>query len=251
MVGGTNTFDYPTVLAAKREMASWKVLHLEPSAMRTPDSRSARPRHVSASGGRLPATLHALIRRDPDTRSEVVNRLRQLNSDVEDLDVHTDEIRNQLVLRARLKGTDNWLYGRSLSDGTLRYIAMTLMLVDVRDRAVLCIEEPENGIHPSRVPNLTDLLRDYAVDIEEPVAPDNPLRQVTVNTHSPEVVRQFPYNDIRPIIGADQLLPPVGFRPPDERLAGSGQAHHRFGTSGVRPENLVETVATPHKFRRV
>ena len=37
-------------LAAKREMTSWKVLHLEPSAMRTPDSRSARPRHVSASG---------------------------------------------------------------------------------------------------------------------------------------------------------------------------------------------------------
>ena len=110
--------------------------------------------------------------------------------------MHTDKIRNQLILRARLKGMDNWLYGRSLSDGTLRYIALALMLVDIRDRAVLCIEEPENGIHPSRVPNLTDLLRDYAVDVEEPVAPDNPLRQVTVNTHSPEVVRQFPYDDI-------------------------------------------------------
>ena len=37
VVGGTNTFDYPTVLAAKREMASWRMLQLEPSAMRSPD----------------------------------------------------------------------------------------------------------------------------------------------------------------------------------------------------------------------
>ena len=63
VVGGTNTSDYPTVLAAKREMSSWRVLHLEPSAMRTPDTRSASP-HVSASGGHIPATLHALVARD-------------------------------------------------------------------------------------------------------------------------------------------------------------------------------------------
>ena len=107
VVGGTNTYDYPTVLAAKREMASWRALHLEPSAMRT----------------------------------------------------HSDDVRDQLALRARVPGVDNWLYGRSLSDGTLRYIALVLMLVDVQDRAVLCIEEPENGIHPSRVPNLAELLR--------------------------------------------------------------------------------------------
>ena len=69
---------------------------------------------------------------------------------------------------AKRSGGD-WLYSRSLSDGTLRYIALALMLADVRDRAVLCIKEPKNGIHPSRVPNLTDLLRDYAVDVEESV----------------------------------------------------------------------------------
>ena len=84
VVGGTNTSDYPTVLAAKREMASWRILHLEPSAMRTPDTRSA-PTHVSASGGHIPATLHALVRRDPNASAEILNRLRQLNSDVGEL----------------------------------------------------------------------------------------------------------------------------------------------------------------------
>lgn len=195
VVGGTNTFDYPTVLAAKREMSSWRLLQLEPSAMRAPDRRGA-PAHVSASGGHLAATLAALQQNNPYTRVEVVNRLRELNSDVNELDVHADEARDQLVLRAKVPGVDNWLYGRSLSDGTLRYVALAMMLVDTRDRGVLCFEEPENGIHPSRIPSLVNLLYDYAVDLEEPVSEENPLRQVIVNTHSPEVARRLSPEDL-------------------------------------------------------
>ena len=191
VVGGTRTSDYPTVLAAKREMESWRVLQLEPSSMRTPDNRSTQPHHISASGGRIPVTLHTLLKKNPDAQSEIGFRLSQLNSGIEDLGVYSDDIRDQLVLRARIPGVDNWLYGRSLSDGTLRYIALVLMLIDTQDRAVLCIEEPENGIHPSRVPNLVELLRDYAVDVDFAVDSCNPLRQVMFNTHSPEVTRQF------------------------------------------------------------
>ena len=80
---------------------------------------------------------------------------------------------------------------RRTSDG-----GCSLMLVDVQDRAVLCIEEPENGIHPSRVPNLAELLRDYAVDAHHAVGTDNPLRQVVLNSHSPEVARQFSCDDL-------------------------------------------------------
>lgn len=195
VVGGTNTFDYPTVLAAKREMSSWRMLHLEPSSMRTPDSRAASP-HVSASGGNLAATLSELTRRSAVVPVEVVNRLRELNSDVASLDVYADSARDQLVLRAKVPGVDNWLYARSLSDGTLRYIALALMLVDAQERSLLCLEEPENGIHPSRIPNLLRLLYDYALDPQEPVDEDNPLRQVVINTHSPEVARQITIDDL-------------------------------------------------------
>ena len=233
VVGGTNTYDYPTVLAAKREMASWRVLHLEPSAMRTPDTRSARP-HVSAAGGHLPATLHALVARDPAAEAEILNRLRQLNPDIAELGVYSDDVRDQLALRARVPGVDNWLYGRSLSDGTLRYIALVLMLVDVQDRAVLCIEEPENGIHPSRVPNLAELLRDYAVDVDDPVGADNPLRQVVLNTHSPEVARQLSFHELVFVERAltKQQGPISTFRP----ISGAWRAELSNGTeTGAQP----------------
>ena len=230
VVGGTNTYDYPTVLAAKREMSSWRVLHLEPSAMRTPDTRSA-PTHVSASGGHIPATLHALVARDSAAEGEILFRLRQLNSDIAELGVYADDIRDQLALRARVPGVDNWLYGRSLSDGTLRYIALVLMLVDVQDRAVLCIEEPENGIHPSRVPNLAELLRDYAVDVNDAVGADNPLRQVVLNTHSPEVARQLSFDELvfveRALTKQDGRI--STFRP----ITGAWRTHQPDGTEST------------------
>jgi predicted ATPase len=196
VLGGTNTFDYPTVLAAKRELASWKLLHLEPSSMRSPDPRAAEP-HVSASGGHLAATLAGILRNNPaEARQELVNRLRDLNADVHDVDVYQDEVRDQLALRARVTGVDTWLFSRSLSDGTLRYIALAIMLMDVHDRGLLALEEPENGVHPSRAPDLVDLLYDYAVDPAEPTGEDNPLRQVVLNTHSPEVARRLRIDDL-------------------------------------------------------
>ena len=171
--------------------------------------------------------MHALVAKDPAVEAEILFRLRQLDSDIAEIGVYADDVRDQLALRARVPGVDNWLYGRSLSDGTLRYVALVLMLMDVQDRAVLCIEEPENGIHPSRVPNLAELLRDYAVDVRDAVGADNPLRQVVLNTHSPEVSRQLSFDELvfveraltkqdgpvstfRPISGASRTSVPNG-----------------------------------------
>jgi hypothetical protein len=39
---------------------------------------------------------------------------------------------------------------------------------------------------------MLELLQDIAVDVTEPVTPENPLRQVIVNTHSPVVVNEIP-----------------------------------------------------------
>src|SRR5262249_38877228 len=47
----------PTILAARREMQSWTLLALEPSAMRSPDPFSAKP-YVDAHGAHLAATLY-------------------------------------------------------------------------------------------------------------------------------------------------------------------------------------------------
>ena len=81
---------------------------------------------------------------------------------------------------------------RALSDGTLRFLALSVLESDPKMQGVLCLEEPENGIHPERIRAILELLMDIAVDTQHPVGSDNPLRQVIVNTHSPVVFQQVP-----------------------------------------------------------
>jgi hypothetical protein len=67
---------------------------------------------------------------------------------------------------------------------------LAVLELNPEDQGLLCLEEPENGIHPARIPAMLNLLQDLATDVDEPLGPDNPLRQVIVNTHSPALVSQ-------------------------------------------------------------
>lgn len=76
---------------------------------------------------------------------------------------------------------------RLASDGTLRMLALlTAVLGGQAWDAVVCIEEPENGIYPGRLRRLIDLLREassselWRQDGVRRAAP-----QVIVTTHSP------------------------------------------------------------------
>lgn len=196
VLGGTSTYEYPTVLAARREMLSWQFVHLEPSAMRSPD-RIGAPPVVTERGAGMAAALAELLKNgEQDVLREVVNELKQLNAEVTDLRVDRDDARDQLVLAVRTRGHDGWLGPRSLSDGTLRYLALVIMRMSPKIGGMLCMEEPENGMHPSRVPALVGLLRDFAVDPELACDADNPLRQVVLNTHSPDIVRQLEPDEV-------------------------------------------------------
>ncbi len=194
-----NAAEHRTATLARREMLSWTELHLEPSALRAPDDFTA-PAAIGHNGAHLPATLYRLARQergemapeaDSPVYARVANRLSELIEQVRSVKVDVDEKRQLLsiVMTDRL-GTPH--LASSLSDGTLRFLALAVMSEEAHPRALLCLEEPENGMHPSRIPAMLQLLQDLAVDPEESVGPDNPLRQVIINTHSPSVVAHVP-----------------------------------------------------------
>ena len=122
-------------------------------------------------------------------------RLSELIDDVRDVRIDRDEKRELLTLYAQ-DGQGTHHPARALSDGTLRFLALVVMEMDPETDGVLCLEEPENGIHPARIPAILQLLRDIAVDTSEPAGPENPLRQVMVNTHSPAVFQEVPDDSV-------------------------------------------------------
>lgn len=197
-----NAAESPTALLARREMQSWRLLQLEPSSLRKSDEFTA-PGRLGMDGSHLAATLYQLARhgknqdsnleRDDNSASQiygqVANRLSELINDVYEVGIDRDEKRELLTLHVMDRnGTSH--PARALSDGTLRFLALAVLELDPEAEGLLCLEEPENGIHPERIPAMLKLLEDIATDVEMPVGPDNPLRQVIVNTHSPAVVSQ-------------------------------------------------------------
>jgi predicted ATPase len=201
ILSAANAAESPTALLARREMQSWRLLQLEPSALRKPDEFIA-PARLGADGSHLPATLYRLAQTskqvavDPDAAeasvfSRVANRLAELINDVKRVTIDRDEKRELLSLLVQAQ--DGTPYpARSLSDGTLRFLALSVLEQDPESQGVLCLEEPENGIHPKRIPAMLRLLKDIAVDVDGPIDETNPLRQVIINTHSPVVVTQVP-----------------------------------------------------------
>jgi predicted ATPase len=177
--------EYPTALVAKRAMQSWQQLQLEPSQLREPDGFELNQDHIDSRGAHLPATLARLGATD-----EVTNTLAQLIPEVKSLEVDIDDARQTRVLYlTQHDGTRH--AARELSDGTLRFLALATLKCDPQVQGVICLEEPENGIHPGRIPAMIELLQHMAVDTNYAVDSDNPLRQVIINTHSPLVVESL------------------------------------------------------------
>lgn len=192
--------DNPTILAARREMQSWRRLALEPTSLRAAD-RYSDLRRLTAAGRHLPATLHRVANRQcqnadgnsdtDETYARIAARLGAL-SGVGARQVRVDENdTNELftLMVTELNGIE--LPAQALSEGTLRFLALAVLESDPDESGLLCMEEPENGIHPANVSEMVELLRDLAVDPDLPVADDNPGRQVIVNTHSPALVQHI------------------------------------------------------------
>ena len=196
-----NTAESPTALLARREMQSWRLLQLEPSSLREPDEFTTSP-GLGNDGSHLPATLYQLARSqksiNPTSKKEedtwiydrVAARLSELIDDVAAVRIDRDERRELLTLEV----TDHsgTVYpARSLSDGVLRFLALSVLELDPKATGLICVEEPENSIHPSRIPSVLRLLQDIATDVGYPIGSDNPLCQVIVNTHSASVVQEI------------------------------------------------------------
>ena len=188
IIGTENTSTTPTILAARQEMQNWRILALEPAAMRRPDRYTQAP-GIAANGAHIPATLNHFtnVESQEDILATVARRLSFMVP-VRTLKVIKDDVRQLLSLELE-EEPGLYLRANSVSDGTLRFLALVVLAEVSGTTGLYCMEEPENGIHPAKLAAMHDLLQDIAIDVNEPIGPDNPLRQVIVATHSPYFVQ--------------------------------------------------------------
>lgn len=183
ILSSINSVDFPHAFAAKEEIRSWKFLQLNPEALRQPSKYLAKS-SLSAEGENLAATLFRIKQDDGFNIRAISRKLNNLLPNIVEVDVIDDKPNQQYLIKIK-SDEDGEFTSRVLSEGTLRLLVLCVLLYDESFKGLLCFEEPENGIHPSRINTMMELLNDLSIDFSNP---NSLLRQVIINTHSPTLV---------------------------------------------------------------
>ncbi len=188
VLSSVNDISYYHAFAAREELRSLKFLHLNPKALREPSSVKA-PKNLSSDGGNLPTTLARMQAEDKFALKDVSRDMANLVPGILDIEIDEDKARAQYIVQAKT-ANQRTFSSQVLSDGTLRLLALATLGNDPQFHGILCLEEPENGVHPFGLKNMARLLRKMATDFNDPEQVNEPLRQVLVTTHSPAFISQ-------------------------------------------------------------
>lgn len=125
------------------------------TAVRWPQ-KSDLPNHsLMEDGQNLGLVLNRLIR-DLSVKERLLNALSNLYEGVSDFHVNIEYGAVQVFLREG----ENLIPATRLSDGTLRYLCLLAILCHPTPPPLVCIEEPELGLHPDILPGIAELLRE-------------------------------------------------------------------------------------------
>lgn len=187
-LGSVNTTEFPHVFAAREEMRQWRFLQLNPEVLREPDSTRG-PATLAPNGDNLARTLARIDREEKFALNDISRDVSNLVPGLLNIEVEEDKTRQLYVVYANTE--DGRFSSRTLSDGTLRLLALITLAHDPQYGGVLCFEEPENGVHPFRVAQLVELLRGLTTDLTDEDQAGWSLRQLLINTHSPLLMAQL------------------------------------------------------------
>lgn len=137
------------------------------------DTASLRP-----DGSNLAAYLRLLRSKHEGPYALIRNVVRQAAPFFDDFDVEPDrENGEKILLEWRQVSSDHYFTASSLSDGTLRFMALaTLLLQPVALRpSVIVLDEPELGLHPSAVTLLAGMVKAASVHTQVLIATQSSL----------------------------------------------------------------------------
>jgi predicted ATPase len=121
----------------------------------------------------LALVLHELVQRSA-TRKKLIEYLKRFYVSAEHIATRIHGGTVQLFID---EGRENLVPATRLSDGTLRYLSLLAILCHPTPPPVICIEEPELGLHPDILPTIAELLKEASQ-----------RTQLVITTHSDALV---------------------------------------------------------------
>ena len=140
------------------------------------DNRYLRPQAEN-----LAAFLYWMQQKRLDHFANIQDTVRQIAPFFEEFQLAPSKLNeNKIRLEWKENGSDAYFNASSLSDGTLRFLCLSTLLLQPELPKVVLLDEPELGLHPAAITLLAGLLSSAAT-----------RTQVIVATQSVTLVNQF------------------------------------------------------------
>ena len=171
-------------------MRDWHVYHFLDTSARAP-IRQAQPvrdnKALKSDGGNLAPYLRGLRERFPDHYRKIVETVKLAAPFFDDF-FYRERANDRVELEWLSGGDSETILGpHQLSDGTLRFICLAVLLLQPADQQprLILIDEPELGLHPFALTLLAEMLRNASH-----------VGQVIVSTQSASLVSEFDPEDV-------------------------------------------------------
>ena len=166
---------FPVATWLKRTLVQGiQILMLNSEVMRRP-SPPGMPKYFRTDGSNLPWVIDRLSTEYPDRFNDWLEHLRTALPDLKHIKtILREEDKHRYIVLAYQNGLEvpSW----TVSDGTLRMLALTILAYLPDIEGTLLIEEPENGIHPKAIETVFQSLSSVY------------NAQVLIATHSPVII---------------------------------------------------------------
>lgn len=174
---------YPHITALREELSRCHFFFLEPRELMRQGNAIAKVTNIGPRGEDLAAFYFTLKEIHPQQFKAVKLAAMQILPRLRDLEI---ERTDKAELFLRLCEDDAFYSNRLISEGTLRVLGLLAVLSPVTGSTTIGYEEPENGVHPRRLRNIAELLKNAAGND----------RQILINTHSPVLPTYFSNKDL-------------------------------------------------------
>lgn len=180
----------------KRYLSSFTVYHFHDTSASSPMRGACNINdnaYLRDNGSNLAAYLYLLMQTDEKSFRLIEGVVRSVAPYFKRFKLHPDaNDNNRIRLEWEEKDTDMYLDGYSFSDGTLRFIALTTLLLQSKRPEVIIIDEPEIGLHPAAINKLAELVKTTSRK-----------SQIILSTQSTNLVNCFDVKDVIVVDRAD------------------------------------------------
>jgi predicted ATPase len=193
------TLDSPDILAIKglgqfqkfkaissfrRLLENWFVSNFQIQAAQTIEDTGISE-HLSTNGNNLAQVTKHIYENYPAVFRSILDKMKQKVPGVSH--VEAEETKDgRIILQFQDGSFKDPFIARYVSDGTIKMFAYLVLLNDPTPHPLLCVEEPENYLHPELLAELAEEFREYA----------SKGGQVFISTHSPDFVNSLTVKEL-------------------------------------------------------